>query len=341
MIERVLAVGSITASGTVLAAAGVASVLAASGTVAVGLSALGVVLGLALAAGSAYLYASDVRTSHTVRIAGWNLLGAVLLGTILALAVGGAGVDVPAYVLVDVLGVSSVAHVLIGYNDVRRIRAEDLARQRRTLAVVNRLTRHNLRNGTQVLTARAGQLVEGVDDPDLRAAAENLRDRSLELSTIHEELQSFQRALDGDDPEGTVAVDEAVERVLADYREDHPDAFEVDVPDGLTVRADDQFDAALDHLVENALEHGSDGDPFVRVTAERDGETVRLTVADRGPGISETEVAVLTGEREIDQLEHTSGLGLWVVKAIVDRYRGTLAFDTTDGTAVTMTLEAA
>jgi signal transduction histidine kinase len=342
MIRRLLAVGSITVTGASLGVGGVASIGAASGPTATLLAVLGVALGGALVAGSGLLYRSDVRTRHTARIAGWNLLGAVLLGTILVLAVASAGVSLPLYVVVDVLGVSSVAHVLIGYNDVRRIRAEELARQRRTLAVVNRLTRHNLRNDTQVLTASASQLAADLDDPDHRALAERIRDGALELATINEELEEIQAAIDTGGPTQSVSLSDTVSSVLDDYRREHPDGtFESDVPD-VTVRADGHFETALDHLVENSVEHASTDDPFVRVTATVEGETVTVSVHDRGAGVPEEEVTVLTGEREISQLEHASGLGLWVVKTVVDAYDGDIAFDRTDdGGVVSLSLPAA
>jgi len=359
MIRRVLAVGSVALTGLALVAGAVSNAVGAEGNgVALALVALGAVLGTAIVAGAGYLYRSDVSTVHTGRIAGWNLLGVALLGVILALARLAPGVEIPAYVVVDVLGVSSVAHLLIGYNDVRRIRAEELARQRRTLAVVNRLTRHNLRNRTQILTGHAAMLAEGLDDDDRRAAAETIRTTAAELADVDGELAAIQTALNGDSPTGTVDLAEVVEDVLSTYRDRYPDGeFAVDVPHGLAVRADDQLVTALDHLVENAVEHGStssrpeaddavehgsDGDPYVRVSAETDGGQVTVDVTDRGPGVPDDEVAVLTERREISQLEHGSGLGLWVVKTVAERYGGDLAVENgEDGATVSVGVPAA
>ena len=332
MIRRILAVGSVALTGVALVAGAVSNAAGADGSgVALALVVLGGVLGVAILAGAVYLYRSDVATTHTGRIAGWNLLGVALLGVILALARMAPGVEIPAYVVVDVLGVSSVAHLLIGYNDVRRIRAQELARQRRTLAVVNRLTRHNLRNRTQILTGHASMLAEELDDPDHRAAAETIRDTASELADVDGELAAIQTALNGDRPTETVDLGEIVERVLAPYRDRYPDGeFAVDVPAGLAVHGDDQLRTTLDHLVENAVEHGSDGDPYVRVSAESDGDIARIRVSDRGPGVPDDEVAVLTEQQAISQLEHGSGLGLWVVKTVAERYGGDLSVENGD-----------
>ncbi|WP_459192415.1 sensor histidine kinase [Halosimplex sp. J119] len=345
MGTRALAVGSIGATGLLF----VAGAAAAFGDAPTGnpdvavLVALGVVLGLAILAGAAFLFRSDVRTNHTARIAGWNLLGVALLGGVLALARAGPGVTVPDYVVVDILGVSSVAHLLIGYNDVRRIRAEELARQRRTLAVVNRLTRHNLRNRTQILVGHASHLADSLAEPDERSAAETMLETATELSDVHGELATIQNALNGEAPVETVELAAVVEDILAPYRDSNPDGtFETDVPDGLAVYGDEQLRTALAHLVENAVEHGNDGAPYVRVSASVDGETVRISVADRGPGLPENEVAVLTSDREISQLEHGSGLGLWVVKTVAERYGGDLSIENGgEGATVAVDVRAA
>ncbi|QLH77945.1 HAMP domain-containing histidine kinase [Halosimplex rubrum] len=344
MIRRTLAVGSVALTGVALVVGAVSNAAGAEGNgVALALVALGAVLGVAILAGAAYLYRSDVATAHTARIAGWNLLGVALLGVILALARAAPGVSIPAYVVVDVLGVSSVAHLLIGYNDVRRIRAEELARQRRTLAVVNRLTRHNLRNRTQILTGHAVALAEELDDPAHRRAAETIRDTARDLAEMDGELETIQTALNGDSPDRSVGLSAIVEDVLGPYRESHPDGtFQADVPDGFTVYGDEQLRTAVEHLVENAVEHGGSDRPYVRVAAETDGDSAEIRVSDRGPGVPDDEVAVLDGDREISQLEHGSGLGLWVAKTVAERHGGDLTIENGDrGATVSLSVRAA
>ena len=58
-----------------------------------------------------------------------------------------------------IFGVSATAHVLIGVNDVRRIRARTLADQRQKTAVNNRVIRHDLRHVAQFLIAAGNGLL--------------------------------------------------------------------------------------------------------------------------------------------------------------------------------------
>jgi signal transduction histidine kinase len=76
--------------------------------------------------------------------------------------------------------------------------------------------------------------------------------------------------------------------------------------------------------------------PGATSTPETNG-TAEIRVVDDGPGIPDHEYAVLQ-EGEETALEHGSGLGLWLVHWLVEKSRGTLAFDATDGEGTTVTI---
>ncbi len=79
------------------------------------------------------------------------------------------------------------------------------------------------------------------------------------------------------------------------------------------------------------------------MSVTRDGEAVHLSVADDGPGIPPAEIDVVTGETDITQLTHGSGLGLWLVNWMIDSYGGSVSFarSAIGGSHVEITLEAA
>ena len=66
-----------------------------------------------------------------------------------------------------------------------------------------------------------------------------------------------------------------------------------------------------------------DGDS---ITVEVDDEFAAVTISDNGPGIPPEEWAVVTGDTEISQLEHGSGLGLWLVRWVTEGYGGELTY---------------
>jgi sensor histidine kinase regulating citrate/malate metabolism len=69
---------------------------------------------------------------------------------------------------------------------------------------------------------------------------------------------------------------------------------------------------------------------------------VQIRVVDECPTIPEFEVEVLTGQRTVDQLSHSTGLGLWITRWAVTHADGAISFDrATDGNAVTVTIPTA
>jgi two-component system sensor histidine kinase/response regulator len=119
----------------------------------------------------------------------------------------------------------------------------------------------------------------------------------------------------------------------------------LDCPEGLTLHADaGEIEIVLNNLVSNAVKYNRD-DGRVDVKLRRDGETVTLTVADTGIGLTETEAAKLFNEFTRIKNEHTvnilgSGLGLSTVKKLANLYGGdaTVASVAGEGSTFTVTL---
>ncbi|PSP82294.1 hypothetical protein BRC83_09725 [Halobacteriales archaeon QS_1_68_17] len=127
---------------------------------------------------------------------------------------------------------------------------------------------------------------------------------------------------------------EVVEMSLAELGDDGADV-DVRVPETVATYANPfVLQSVLTELVGNAVEHTDGSGVAVGTTDDGTG----ITVADRGPGIPENELRVFeTGEET--QLQHGSGLGLWLVKWGVGRLGGDVQLDVDDtGTRVTVRL---
>lgn len=53
-----------------------------------------------------------------------------------------------------------------------------------------------------------------------------------------------------------------------------------------------------------------------------ESEWTTITVADRGPGIPESEASVLEDDDKRTDTEHGSGLGLWITKQVMEIFGG-------------------
>jgi PAS domain S-box-containing protein len=212
--------------------------------------------------------------------------------------------------------------------------------------VLNRILRHNLRNELTVILGRAELLADSDDErtasnaaairssaTDLQALTSSTKDLSDMIGT-HQVTQHRQQ------------VSELLEREVDALREAHPNAtFDLDVPAELPVVATSKLDLAIEHVLENAVEHNDTESPRVAVTAREHATSdgyVDLQIADDGPGIPRQEREVLLDGDE-EPLKHGSGLGLWLVNWIVTRSGGYIEFDANDprGSRVTLNLPAA
>jgi len=100
----------------------------------------------------------------------------------------------------------------------------------------------------------------------------------------------------------------------------------VEVEPGLTLAGwPDMLERALDNLLRNALRFNPAGQA-IELRAEREGEQVRLSVRDHGPGVLPEHVARL-GEpffRAPEQSAPGHGLGLAIARRAAERHGGTL-----------------
>ncbi len=219
----------------------------------------------------------------------------------------------------------------------------DRKTRERRRKVLNRVLRHNMRNEMNVISGYA-ELVDPDADADyIESAATAIEQTANEVADLSNKIREIERTLDRDDDDRyPVDVVALVDRVVAAHGDTAVD-LSTDLPDRLTVEADDGLGRALEHVLDNAVEHTDRAVPSVRVTGRRVDDWVEIEIRDDGPGIPETEREVLTGNREITQLDHGSGLGLWLVNWIVTSLGGEVRFDDNDprGSVVTLRLQAA
>lgn len=208
----------------------------------------------------------------------------------------------------------------------------DITEQRirqRQLQVLNRVFRHNLRNDLTVVLGVINHLLEQVQKPAEREMLETLHSKAEGLSGMSETVRTIERTVSRGTVADEVDATAIIETVAEEFRQTAPDAeITIETPPSVRVAADDHLRIALEQLFENAIKHNDSATPAVHceLSTAEEGEWTTISVLDDGPGIPEHE-RVVAADQEIDQLNHASGLGLWLVRWIVDSYGGRLAFD--------------
>ena len=197
--------------------------------------------------------------------------------------------------------------------------------QERQLKTLGHLLRHNLRTDVNLIKGWTEALDREVDGSLTTHTTRILRAASRLHSTVDQQQELVDILTEWAVPT-TVDVVTVVRRVVDDER--YADAqFVCSLPDEALARVTERFDTAIEELVENAVIHNPRDEPRVTVSVERLNETVQVRIADNGPRIPEAELAVLSGDCEVDSLSHSTGLGLWLVNWIVRQCNGTLSFE--------------
>ena len=226
----------------------------------------------------------------------------------------------------------------VGYTLVFQDVTEAVRREQR-LSVLNRVLRHNLRNDLSVAMGYVEVSADRVEDEAVRDLLTEAEAALAGLATTGEKARLVEQTTGraGADHE-PVALGELVGETVAAVGRDYPGAAVTADGTDLTVTTNRALLAAiLEELVENACEHGGP-DPSVTVGVRRDGDGTAVMVADTGPGIPQQELETLAGGEETD-LQHGSGLGLWVVRWGTELLGADLTFETgEDGTTVTVLL---
>lgn len=213
------------------------------------------------------------------------------------------------------------------------------ARQREErLSVLNRILRHDIRNGLNVVGGFADLVVDEDTDIETRqSAAARIKDRTDELLDLAEKIRAIEKGLDRQSEHQATELMEVLRTAVDRIDRDWPAAsVSLTGPDEVTVLTTPIAESLFHNLIENAAEHGGQN-PMIDVRVAVADEWVTVEVTDDGPGIPPKELAAIeSGET---QLVHTSGIGLWLVTWLVRQSNGTIEFDVTDeGTVVSVRL---
>ncbi|MBB4630960.1 ATP-binding protein [Sphingosinicella soli] len=224
---------------------------------------------------------------------------------------------------VPVEGAREMRELAVAYNDMKR-RIADLVNERtRILAAVA----HDMRTYITRLRLRT----DFIEDPEQRRkAAADLQEMSAMLDDTL--LFARQDASDGPDP-AHLDIDAEIEALVAVRREMEDAVWFDGGAKGTAVRLSPlALRRILANLIDNGLRHGT----TVSLSTTREGETIEIRVSDNGPGVPAAALARL-GEPfgrldpSRDRTTGGVGLGLAIVRALVERSDGTVRFANQDG----------
>lgn len=250
------------------------------------------------------------------------------------------------------LGISSGILLLMGltigaFIDSAR-RAQLLARQQ--MEFVASIS-HELRTPLTVICSAGDNLAGGVvkSDAQVKRYGNLVRSEGRRLADMVEQILGYagiQRGrLPAREPVELSSVVDSALHASAQILEAKGVTVVRDVEPGLPPVSGDA--ASLSHTVQNLLTNAAKyGGDWVRVAASSagNGGRVRIVVEDRGPGIESGELRHIfepfyRGKKAVDDQIHGTGLGLSLVKRIVEAHSGKVYAESTPGQGTRFTLE--
>lgn len=223
------------------------------------------------------------------------------------------------------------------------VRAEEAETRQELLMYLNATLRHEILNTATVIIANSDVVLsEYEDDEMITDYMGTIKSRTRDMEAVIEDVQLLLRApRDGFQVE-PIDVTELLSTEIDRLQETNENvSVDSSLPDQAVVRANRALRRAFANLLWNAVEHNDSDQPVVEVTLRREPDTVVVTIADNGAGISEAEQDVLFDTEIRRDANH--GLGIALTATILESYDGTIELTDTgpDGTVFTLTLPRA
>ncbi|MDR5655784.1 PAS domain-containing sensor histidine kinase [Halodesulfurarchaeum sp. HSR-GB] len=201
----------------------------------------------------------------------------------------------------------------------------DLQAHQRQLRVLDRVLRHNVNNNMNVVQGYAEMIREEASGAPASYAAK-IASNSQRLLDIAHKQRKITNFLSETQPKERIELEALLDQIVGRIESEFPHAsVSLTCPGAVHVWASRSVGDAIEELLTNSVVHAESTEPNPRVTVETSAQRVRVRIVDENPPIPEMDRDVISGADELGALRHGSGLGLWLVKLIVDHAGGAVA----------------
>jgi signal transduction histidine kinase len=210
---------------------------------------------------------------------------------------------------------------------------------------------HQLRTPSSALNWQLGMLQDLADrknDGELKELVKDIKQNNRETVTVIDdllkvlELGDHYRVVKGE----SISLKPLVDMVLESYSDEAQDknmTIKKDIPDGLNVLGDENWlKEVIVNLIDNALTYSNENGE-VRISASRQDEGIQIQIADDGIGIPKKQHMhvfdkFFRGENAYAKKNVGSGLGLVIVKTVIEGHGGKVTFVSDEGQGMIWTI---
>lgn len=232
----------------------------------------------------------------------------------------------------------------VQYAIERKKTEQTLRRRSDQLAILNRLTRHDVRNDVSLIVGRASELTDHVD-PRGQSILEEVKQSGNHVLELTEMIGEALDAM-GDDPVSITDVE--LEGLLGNEVEKANRLYgnaEVtlgSVPEE-SVRANKLLSSVVANLINNGVLYNDKETPTVHVDAVCDGDTITVRIADNGTGIPKHHREAVFSEKTKGAESTGLGVGLTLAHRLITQFGGEISIEDNDpdGTVFLVSLRRA
>ena len=200
---------------------------------------------------------------------------------------------------------------------------------------------HELRTPISVILAQGEYLLDIAKDEKEKELAQTIVDKSKQVSKLVSRLLLLARIdqnrqkFNKEKVDLGVIIDVAVDSMKELAAQKEILLFS-NIPEGTIVDADESLLlSAITNLISNGIKYGKESG-YVSVSASKNGDKTEIIVADNGVGISEEHIdKIWTRFYRVDDVRNdeygSSGLGLSMVKSIIELHGGEITVKSTLG----------
>lgn len=206
------------------------------------------------------------------------------------------------------------------YTDIK-----DRIQEKEYISVLNRILRHNLKNKLTIIKGHT-EIIKDSDNSGVDDNIDSILKSVQRIERLIEESDIIRKIIESDQTDTRSVQLQPIIHKSADSTVNSLNCGKVEIKcsSDICVNAGSRLNIAMSSLIDNSIRHNnSKEESKVNITCEDiSDDKVKIKIKDNGPGIPLQEANIINKNKKITQLNHGSGLGLWMVKWIVEKYNG-------------------